>query len=290
LVNPLLYEFDEFFIGNRNPMYVQSWRGPSSPRDGSRNVVFIPGGAHTGVSWTTTPDGRPGWARLFASAGWTSFVVDWAGVGRSRLEAGQQYAPNAVITDRVAQLLRRLGSSVVVGHSYGLPIAAKAMDSAPGSVSHIIGVAPSAPGNVQRPEAPVSEDDNLWLPTHEARAALANADNFPGEAWDDYQRSLVPYSPLIRNACGDRDGIGDLVVDDIEALQRVPSLMLIGDQEAMSSQYDVEEIANFFGADVVRLREQWGLSGHAHMIPIEHNTDLIVGRLLDWLSPADSRG
>ncbi len=78
-----MYEVDEFYVGDEDPMYVQKWYAPTSRRQNA-NVVLVHGGAHTGVCWTTCPDGRPGWAKLLADARWTAYVVDWPGVGRSR--------------------------------------------------------------------------------------------------------------------------------------------------------------------------------------------------------------
>lgn len=46
-------------------------------------VVFWHGGGMTGAAWETTPDGRPGWQRLFLEAGFDTVVSDAAERGRS---------------------------------------------------------------------------------------------------------------------------------------------------------------------------------------------------------------
>ena len=60
-------------------------------------IVFIHGGAQTGTNFTGTPDGREGWAQFFLREGYTIYVVDQAGRGRSAYANdlyGQQSTPN----------------------------------------------------------------------------------------------------------------------------------------------------------------------------------------------------
>nr|WP_319389350.1 esterase [uncultured Cohaesibacter sp.] len=46
-------------------------------------VMFWHGGAMTGVTWETTPDGRPGWQMRFLQAGFDTYVCDAVERGRS---------------------------------------------------------------------------------------------------------------------------------------------------------------------------------------------------------------
>lgn len=46
-------------------------------------VMFWHGGAMTGVTWETTPDGRPGWQWLFLQAGYNVIVTDAVERGRA---------------------------------------------------------------------------------------------------------------------------------------------------------------------------------------------------------------
>jgi pimeloyl-ACP methyl ester carboxylesterase len=46
-------------------------------------LVLIHGGALTGVTWETTPDGREGWSTMFARRGFDVLVIDQAWRGRS---------------------------------------------------------------------------------------------------------------------------------------------------------------------------------------------------------------
>lgn len=46
-------------------------------------IVFLNGGTFTGAMWETTPDGRPGWQRLFLGRGHDTYLSDAVGRGRS---------------------------------------------------------------------------------------------------------------------------------------------------------------------------------------------------------------
>jgi pimeloyl-ACP methyl ester carboxylesterase len=50
-------------------------------------LVFIPGAGQTVTNFLSTPDGRPGWASVFADAGWTVYLMDQPGRGASGYEA-----------------------------------------------------------------------------------------------------------------------------------------------------------------------------------------------------------
>lgn len=65
----------------RGPMFVQ-WEQPADPLPGPP-WVLVHGGGGQGTDYTTTPDGRLGWARLLVARGHTVYVVDRPGHGRS---------------------------------------------------------------------------------------------------------------------------------------------------------------------------------------------------------------
>lgn len=50
-------------------------------------LVFIHGTAQTATNWLKTPDGRPGWATIFAELGYKVYVVDQPARGRSAWHA-----------------------------------------------------------------------------------------------------------------------------------------------------------------------------------------------------------
>lgn len=61
--------------------YVQYVRHTAPKFDAP--VMFWHGGAMTGVTWETTPDGRPGWQMRFLQAGFDTYVCDAVERGRA---------------------------------------------------------------------------------------------------------------------------------------------------------------------------------------------------------------
>jgi pimeloyl-ACP methyl ester carboxylesterase len=70
-------------------MYVE-YQIPDTPP--KYPIILVHGGSHTGASWQSTPDGRPGWADFFLEHGWPVYVVDQPGRGRSTYSAAA-YGP-----------------------------------------------------------------------------------------------------------------------------------------------------------------------------------------------------
>src|SRR5580700_585555 len=123
----------EFFVCDEHPMYVQRW----GPTTSSLRVVLIHGGVHTGVCWTTRPDGQHGWAQYLAEQGWTAFVVDWPGVGRSAGTGTHLQSRAEHVVSALVALVRDIGPTLLIGHSFGGAIAAKVTDIAP---KHVVGL------------------------------------------------------------------------------------------------------------------------------------------------------
>lgn len=57
------------------------------------NIVLVHGGGGQGTDYLTTPDGRPGWAPMLAEQGYSVYVIDRPGHGRSPYEPEVLGAP-----------------------------------------------------------------------------------------------------------------------------------------------------------------------------------------------------
>lgn len=64
-------------------LFVEYWTPTGVDRP--TPVIMIHGGGMTGVTFLGTADGRAGWAELFARSGFSVFVIDQPGYGRSRV-------------------------------------------------------------------------------------------------------------------------------------------------------------------------------------------------------------
>ncbi len=62
-------------------MYVQGFLG--APAEGTTPILMWHGGGMTGVTWESTPDGRPGWLELALRDGFDVYVSDAVERGRS---------------------------------------------------------------------------------------------------------------------------------------------------------------------------------------------------------------
>jgi pimeloyl-ACP methyl ester carboxylesterase len=66
-------------------------------------LVFIPGAGQTITNFLSTPDGRPGWARLFVDQGWAVYLMDQPGRGASGYDKDAYGPANRQPPDFVAK-------------------------------------------------------------------------------------------------------------------------------------------------------------------------------------------
>ena len=278
----------EFFVCDDHPMYVQRWRagGHAAAVSMRPSIVLVHGGVHTGVCWTSCPDDRPGWAPRLAGQGWTVFVVDWPGVGRSS-ETGPLLTSSAdAIVAGLAALVRQVGPVLLVGHSIGGAIAAKVMEVASEHVVGLISIAPAPHGNVVIDQPPVPEDQLMRFDEEAMQRFLCNAPRFPKDAVAHYRRSLCAMSPLVFNALGARNGSQALVIEDLEAVAGIPKLAIAGDHDQLVPTAMSLKVSEALGASHVVVGRDWGLAGFGHMIPIEVGSEEILERALGWFADA----
>jgi pimeloyl-ACP methyl ester carboxylesterase len=263
-------------------------------------VVMVHGGCHTGSCYLGTPDGREGWAQIFARAGYDVFVVDWPGHGRSPVRNDLATLSTHEMASAILALIRAVGPAVVMAHSASGPMAWWIAEQAPDSVAAIVGIAPGAPANILRvlpedPEAikPLRNDESLgcpiMLPEHEPvvvdeefmRSYWANAPRFPLEAFDQYRLSIVPESARLFNERFNIGGRG-LRISDPANIARIPKAVVTGDHDPRHPREMDEATARYVGADFVWLPDQ-GIVGNGHMPMIENNNAEVAEQVIRWL-------
>ena len=273
--------FSELYVGDEHPMYVQRWGATTDDA-----VVLVHGGAHTGVCWTARPDGEPGWAHRLAERGWTVFVVDWPGVGRSAgtgtlLESTAAHAVTALV-----ELVRDIGPTLLIGHSIGGAIAAKVTEVASEHVTGLISIAPAPHGNVAGNQPLLPDDEAITFHDAAMQIFFCSAPRFPKDSIDQYRSSLCNLSPAVFNALGATNGSQDLVIDDLARVAAIPKLVVAGDHDQLVSHEMSSAVAESLGARHVAVGGDWGLEGFGHMIPIEDGSEAILDRCLDWFAEA----
>ena len=154
-----------------------------------RNIVLVHGGAHTSEYWVRTPDGRPGWAVQFLAAGYDVYLVDWIDTGRPLTLVDQR--PQQVI-DALIRVLRRIGPSVVAGHSLGGGLVVKAAEAGAEVVQAVVLLAPAAVEFPDNSPAAGVGGRPVVVSAEVAQARFANSPLFPRGSCAAYVKSLVP--------------------------------------------------------------------------------------------------
>lgn len=278
----------EFFVGvPPHQMYVQHWR--ASPAAPSRKgpLVMVHGGSHTGTTWTTTPDGRPGWAMLFVERGWDVHVVDWPGVGRSGFQPDNLAETPIHIIEALALLLQRIGPAAMVGHSMGGALSIKLAERLPEMVRAIAGLAPASAETVSTLSGPSPVDTPAIVNRDGARQRYANGTRFPHHAFEEYFASLVGCPPRLRNAA---IGVtGEFRIDRTRTdlwNKRIPVLVLAAEEDHTVPPSRLTETTTAMGVPMTMLGADWGLAGHGHLFPVEEGSETIAARVEAWLSEA----
>jgi pimeloyl-ACP methyl ester carboxylesterase len=289
-----------FFAGtDRRPIYVDHIASEGEGR--GLPVVMVHGGCHTGLCYLATPDGRDGWATLFARAGRDVFVVDWPGHGRSPVCEDLPRLSTAEIAESIEDLIRSIGPAVLLVHSASGPMAWWIAERSPQTVAAVVGVAPGAPANIlpRLPDDPAEvaklrNDESLGCPVmmpedrpvrvDEAfiRTFWANAPRFPTDALAQYVRAIVPESARLFNERFNIGGRG-LTIRDTAALARTPMLVVTGDHDPRHPRQVDEATARYVGATFVWLPDR-GIAGNGHMPMIEDNNAEVARLILDWLA------
>jgi pimeloyl-ACP methyl ester carboxylesterase len=266
-------------------------------------LLFVHGGSHTGACYIETPDGRGGWAPYAAARGRTSYVIDWPGHGRSPSPVPFHEMSMQHVADAIVELLADIGPAVLVTHSMGGVVGWRAAELARDNVKAIVAIAPGPPANLQPPLDPeemarVRDTDPqryaelgrpAAVPEHapsepvreSALAMWANSARFPSNAVDGYLAALVNESPRALNERSNLNGTG-LRIAGPEALAGIPIVVITGDSDPRHPRVTDESIAKYFGADFIWLADR-GMTGHGHMMMIEHGNDAIADVFLGWL-------
>jgi pimeloyl-ACP methyl ester carboxylesterase len=273
----------EFFVGMRpHQMYVQSWTPPPGAPIKPAPIVLIHGGVHTGVCWSTTPDGAPGWAPFLAGLGWPVYVVDWPGVGRSGSPPDHLTMGPTPIVEALLALLERIGPAALIGHSIGAALSLKTADRNPAAVLAIAALTPGPIGNVafSFPHKPL--DALVRFGPAEAQRFFITSERFPAEAAEQYLSSLVAMSPVIENALGDR-GSDEFCLEHLERVAQIPILFLAADDDPLVTVEVLAPMAKLLGVKLTLVERDWGMRGFGHMLIIERGTLAIAERVAAWI-------
>jgi pimeloyl-ACP methyl ester carboxylesterase len=251
-------------------------------------LIFVHGNAHTGAVWENTPDNRDGWATYFLSQGFTTYVVDLPGHGRSPMPPDYATMGMDKAIAALQALLLRAGPSILVGHSMGANIATRVTGTATPEVrANITGVVLVAPSRVTElltspGPALIPETEVYRWPRDVAESLFTTSDTFPQEAIDQYMESLTAESAHAFNQARQPGAAPPAGGPDIFA--SIPAVVIRGDQDKAVAPETIQAYSDYFGIPAITLGSDWSLPGHGHLMMIELGNNEIAAHLLDWFA------
>ena len=265
-------------------MYVQYFL-PANRR-GAYPLLLWHGGGLTGVSYETTPDGRPGWMHYFLRQGWDTYVSDSAERGRAGWAPPEVFTGEPIFLTKADPFERfRIGDGA---GSYDRDPARRRL----------------LPGN----QFPAEAYDNFarqltprWLSTDEQinAAYLALVDRVcpcvilihsqagqwgfrAAQARPDKVKALVVVEPA---------AVGE--ADKVAALRSTPILVVWGDYIEGNARWSAlraneqrfsRAIEAAGGKVQVLDLPQAGVHGNSHMLIMDRNNLQVAGLIQQWLA------
>jgi len=246
-------------------------------------VMFWHGGAMTGVTWETTPDGRPGWQSYFMRCGFDTYVCDAMERGRSGWSPYPEIYDTAPIfrTRDEAWSLFRFGKAAGYSSDRSLqqPFAGLRfpLDHLDGLVGQFVPrwtdhgkQTLGAYYQVLQRVGPV------WLVAHSqgGNFALEAAAHYP-----EYFKGVVLIEPASAPM-------------EIGKAWQVPLLFIWGDYIGKSPTWVAyREVVDHYinrlkqaegQVDILDLPEQ-GIRGNSHVPMMDNNSDEVAGLVFDWV-------
>lgn len=286
------YTETEFFVGDiPYQMYVQHYQ--PRPHQNSVPIVLLHGAFHTGTCFVKTPDNRQGWAPYLAKLGYSTYIVDLPGHGRSGFVPDFPVMSYQKVINATVALLEQIGSAVILTHSMSGVVGWQTAKTRPKLVKAIVGIAPSPPADLvpAMPAADVAiaknsheafpEDRPRIQSREDTKKYFTNSDTFPHETFENYFSSLVAESARISNELRNVEGRG-LYICPPEILYNIPICVITGEQDPRHPYKVDAETAKYFRGDFIWL-PQVGLPGHGHMQMLEHGNLAIADLFVNWL-------
>ncbi len=194
----------------RKPYYMKYSHYLPNKLSGGSVMVLVCGGGHLMKIWEVTPDGRKGWAPLFAEKGREVITVEWACNSPDIYRCSQQELCTLtqkenmnLIRQMVDKEVSRDRKIVFLGWSMGGPQVFKlATDIMPQRTAAILGYGATGPLNCFNPTPKqMQESINLNQPFEISQGdvlRISDSPFFPKKCLKKYARDyLVPFSPLM---------------------------------------------------------------------------------------------
>lgn len=257
-------------------------------------VMFWHGGAMTGVTWETTPDGRPGWQWLFLEAGYDVIVTDAVERGR----ASWSPYPQIYKTPPVFRTKEESWAMYRFGPKSGFQDDAQARQPFAGQRFPITGFDALAAQLVPR----WTTHDEMTLAAYEAllhKVGPVHLVTHSQGGWfglnmvlrvPELVKSLVVIEPA---------GAPNLSEDDARRISHIPHLFVWGDYiEDVPAWANYRQAADDFmhalkgcggTSDLLDLPTE-GIRGNSHVPMMDNNSAEIAKLISDWMDRTANSG
>ncbi|MGE4340908.1 MAG: alpha/beta fold hydrolase [Pigmentiphaga sp.] len=237
-----------------------------APAPGSKTkahpLLFVHGAMHGSWAWES-------WMSWFADEGWECHALSFRQHPGSYAVPDDRYFSLKAMdyVEDVTTVVRSLGvSPVLIGHSMGSLIVQKVAES--GLASGMILVCGLGPGQLGRLREPLPLSEGVMRSKEEVGQFFFN--EIDAEALSAYYEKLVPESPGVVNDCNG----GGLHVD--RSRVEIPALVIGGERDKVKL-HAPEEIAQFYGADLMMVLEG------SHNFFMESPSLPTASRVKQWL-------
>lgn len=255
-----------------------------APQRGAAPLMLWHGAYLTGVTWETTPDGRPGWDEFFLRRGWATYVTDAVERGRSGAAMSPEiYAPPLHLPAQNPWERFRIGTgagsyatrSVLPGQQF------------PTEPEHYQAFMRQVVARYLGTDEDVLNAYVALLERVGPSVVIAHSQG-GAFAWQVAQRRPDLFRALVLV-----EPAGTGVMDQAAKLKDVPQLMIYGDYVEEDPRWSViRRNARRFTAAVqaaggtvedVDLPSR-GIRGNSHMLMMDRNSDEVAKLVQDWLA------
>lgn len=268
-------------------------------------VVMVHGGSQSGSCYVVTPDGRPGWAPIFAERGYRVVLPDWPGCGRSG------HVPDADLTGEVVcrglgALIEAAGEPVILlTHSMSGAYGWKLVERHAPHIAKLVAVAPGLPGNIQPAPTVIRETaSEIELQSLQLRYTLSKTAPFrAARGWFDAkviggstrypkacaEAQLAGMRAIPANLLLERLNVGgrQLRVERAAGFRDKPVLVFTGSHDtdhAREVDAPIVDWLNSLGARAeFKFLADLGIVGNGHMLMHEDNSAELARLILDWI-------
>jgi pimeloyl-ACP methyl ester carboxylesterase len=272
---------DQMYVAYQTPVHAKS---PS--------IVLIHGCCLTGKTWESTPDNRMGWNEYFVRRGFSTYVIDQVGRGRSAVNVAS--AINAVKTNQVSP--EKLPTVIAASHE---------------GAWQIFRFGAEYPKTFENQRFPISAQQGLWQQMVADWYYGLDEPNITPMALSTLSKELKKTVLISHSQSGifpfstakiSNEGIVGMISiepaacpaadSDLTPYLKIPSLVMFGDFVELSPRWAprlkackefVSKVNAQGGKAEILVLPEIGIKGNTHMLMQDNNSLELAALLSTWI-------